>query len=335
MVQTMNEYGKLLSHVADKYSIKRGNKEPEGQWEARIIYSLTGQMGLASLWDQIEEGTTSIVHMKDRMQTIFEAYQEMYRHISALKGEPRSVVDEIYELYLKNGVIYHEPNRVLMSAMVEGNAGGIALTRGYPLDEEQCMSGLGTYLLKNQGARSAEDIFPIGWDSLTEIWKKTVEEASWSPIYTESPIEYLRMTPPFTSGYWVKRPDESGRVSLLRVMLKDSRIYYLYRQKGDTLEGSQIPGWRVDHYEYRALSTGCLKYNNLLPPIRVKETGETVTVSFGYLPSLSELSLWKLYSWPTSIQSIPSNFTRICTKPVFDAFEEMFSKKGYFFEKEL
>ena len=331
----MNDYNQLLRKAASLFGLKKGDRESQGEWMARIVYTITGRMGLASLWDQMDEGSTSIVHVKERMKTVFEAYQEMYNQVRELRGESQRLADEIYEIYRRNGVLYHEPNRVLMSAMVDGSVGGITLTRGYPLDEVQCISGLGTYLLEEKSERRAEDIFPIGWEHIKEVWSRTIEDVTWSPIRTGMSIEYLRMKPSFSIGYWVNQPDGTGRISLLRIGFKGSQSYYLYRMREGILEGSQLPDWMVDKYEYRSLSNGCLAYHSVLPAVRYKEDGEIISLRFGYLPPPSELYLWKLYSWPASIDGVPSDFTRICTRKAFEALKEMFSKKGYTFEKEL
>ena len=351
----MNEYNQLLRKAANLYGVKKGVKETEKEWMARIVYTITGRMGMASLWDQIEEGSTSIVHVKERMKTIFEAYQEMYSQVRELRGNAQTVADEIYDLYLRNGLLYHQPNRVVMAAMAEGKAGSITLTRGYPLDPAPYLSGVGTYLLGERSDRRAEDLFPVGWEPLQEVWGRLIEDVTWSPMYTEMSVEYLRMKPPFSSRYWENHPDETGRVSLLRIGFKGARSYYLYRMKGEDSEGnqarsrsetkegnyaealevSQLPNWMVDQYEYRALACGCLAYHGVLPAIRYKEDGEIVSLRFGYLPPPSDLSIWKLYSWPASIDGLPSDFSRICVRRVFEALKEMFSKKGYIFEKEL
>ena len=49
----------------------------DNEWICRVIYSIAGQMGLASLWDYDEgEDTVSIQHFKERIAEIFAAYEE-------------------------------------------------------------------------------------------------------------------------------------------------------------------------------------------------------------------------------------------------------------------
>lgn len=44
----------------------------DNEWMCRVIYSIAGQMGLASLWDYDEdEDTVSIQHFKERIAEIF------------------------------------------------------------------------------------------------------------------------------------------------------------------------------------------------------------------------------------------------------------------------
>ena len=74
----MNKYNGLLSSVAHKYHICKGARETENEWKTRLVYSICGMMAYASLWDDSEEGTISIVHLKRKVRSMLANYKSMY-----------------------------------------------------------------------------------------------------------------------------------------------------------------------------------------------------------------------------------------------------------------
>ena len=68
----MDRYDGLLSKVAQQYNISKGTTEAEADWKARIIYSISGMMAYASLWDDSEE-PVSLVHLKRKINPSWRA----------------------------------------------------------------------------------------------------------------------------------------------------------------------------------------------------------------------------------------------------------------------
>ena len=62
--------------------------------------------------------------------------------------------------------------------------------------------------------------------------------------------------------------------------------------------------------------------------------GELVYVTFGYLPPPAELYLWKLYTWPTTVMTLPKDFTRVCNREVFEVLKYVMMQQGYIFTEE-
>ena len=57
----------------------------DNEWVCQVVYSIAGQMALASLWDHTEdEGSISIQHFKSRIGQIFDAYEGIYPKIGFL-----------------------------------------------------------------------------------------------------------------------------------------------------------------------------------------------------------------------------------------------------------
>ena len=321
----------ILTTAASDYSINPGLSEKSSSWKLRVIYSIFGRMAIASLWDSPEEGDVSIVHLKNRITTLYECYKDTYSDLYfGFEGE--ELADEIYSIYLNTGVIYHQPNRITMSSLTHCTFDDISFTRGYPLGEEQCVSGLGTYILEQvDTTKTLYDMFQIDSSSLNSLWENTISNRKWDRVSFETPVEYHRMDLGIKGGFWGDSPDTSGRVSLLRTGLPGSKLYYLYKYENKELLVSQLDSWRVDNSEYRSLSNACLAYYGLLPSIEYAVDGDIVYISFRYLPPKAEYNFIKLYSWPNG--TIPSNFKRICSTYVFDAFKKTLSEKGFSFKE--
>lgn len=333
----MNKYNNLLVRISEEYVIRKGKAEDQNQWKARLIYSFFGRMALASLFDIDEEETSSIIHMKRRVEALLLNYLEMYPELNKyLPIDPSELSNEIYDIYLHTGVIYHEPNRVLMATKSEVSWEGIIFSRGFGIETPQNLSGLGAYRqtepITNTG--SLTDMFQLETSSLLKIWDYYLKNAEWREYHAEANVEYLRTIPPFSKGYWVDKPDTNGKISLFRSGFKGSKLYYLYRVEAGVVMASQLPQWLVEDYNYRLLANACLFNEGVLPPTTYKYDGELVYINFKYLPPPPELYLWKLYSWPASMVSLPKDFKRICVRKVFNAIKKEMQTKGYSFIEE-
>ena len=140
----MNKYNGLLSSVAHKYHICKGARETENEWKTRLVYSICGMMAYASLWDDSEEGTISIVHLKRKVRSMLANYKSMYPELSgSLPYVSEELEDEIADQFLSTGVVYHRPNRIVPSMKHEEPFGDILFQRGIALDSISCVSGIG------------------------------------------------------------------------------------------------------------------------------------------------------------------------------------------------
>ena len=151
----MNKYNKLLDTIANTYHIARGDKESDERWKARVVYSLLGQMALASLLDDLEEDEVthnvcepiSIAHFKGRICAVWESYLALYPELRTFfSAESKTLCDDIYDIFLKTGCIYHTAYRIASAAPSIARQGGVQFERGMPLERQQHISGLGAYL---------------------------------------------------------------------------------------------------------------------------------------------------------------------------------------------
>lgn len=333
----MDKYNNLLLKVAGRYNIIKGTEESENDWKARLIYSICGMMAYASLWDESEEETVSIVHLKSKVRSILDSYKSMYSELSRyLPNNAEELEEEIVGLFLKTGVVYQRPYQIASAMKHEEAFGNILFQRGIALDDIACVSGIGCYAKRSEKIISDEikSMFGLEQEHLLDLWRSTVAAAFWkTDLSLEHNIKYLRLKPPFTRGYWVDKPDRNGTISILRVELIGSQLYYLYRYAGTKLEVSPLPQWQVEEYNYRTLASACLLTYGTLPPIEYEEDGALVYLSMNYLLPPRELNFLKLYSWPKTCTKIPSDFKRKISKEVFIAIKSLLTDAGYEFKE--
>lgn len=336
----MNKYRELLLTIAQQYHIGKGNNEKETDWKARVIYSICGMMAYASLFDDEDiKNTVSIFHLKERVRQILVDYKALYPEAAGkLPHEPEAFAKEIESLFLDTGMAYHMPNRIAPPMKREAQFHTILFQRGIAIDEISHVSGCGFYSVQ-QYAASHEDshalcsMFCLEQGHLLSVWQQTVAAASWESLpASDSSSEYLRLRPPFSSGYWKSTPDKTDDVSLLRVGLKGAQIYYLYRYTGAGIEVSPLPGWQVKDGQYRSLACACLASLGTLPPISYQQDGTLVHLQQDYLLPPRELAFLRLYSWPEECAAF-SQFKRKLSLEVFVAMKQLLSERGYTFSQ--
>ena len=340
----MRKYSELLTNIADEFHILQGAEESVEMYKCRLIYSTLGRMAYASLWDIQEDGQpVSIVHFKRRIWQLQNGYAEMYPEIKPLiLPDTEQLSNEIYDIYIKAGYIYHAPNRLVPAAPCQSGAASVYLTRGMPLCLSQRVSGIGTYTTKMDGqfeAGRVHDMFML--NGIEDSWKEAVRGIQWSETPDVSQFEFLRLTPPFNRGYWMDQPTKDGTISLTRTKSLGAQLYYFYRFDNRRLLVSPIPDWRVrdpitqnGSSNYRALSNGLLKSLSVLPPLRYHISGELVAIYLDYLPEPAALNFIKLYSWPASFRNFPSDFRRTCSRRIFFALKATLEDLGYQFAEE-
>ena len=88
----------LIISIGKQLNIPRSD---DNEWVCQIVYSVAGQMALASLWDHSDgSDSISIQHFKSRIAQIFDAYGDIYPEIKFLLPEDRTIlIDEIYSIY--------------------------------------------------------------------------------------------------------------------------------------------------------------------------------------------------------------------------------------------
>ncbi len=334
----MKKYNGLMEKISEDLHISRGKQESELSWKARILYSVLGQMAYASLWDEQEDmSPPSIKHFKHRIVSVLTSYLDMYPELkSVFEDASEMLANEIYEIFWQTGNLYHKSYRIAPPKYSCAQVDNIFFARGSSLEEQQCVSGLGTYLLDGNflDVISLDKMFDLEENTLDIIWKSLIQTEHWKRNSVETTMEYLRMEPPFSLGYWQKQPGSAEKFSIARTSTPDNRIYYLYRHKDNSIEFAEIPRWMTEFKNYRCLTNACLNAYKALPPAKYLDDGNLIHLKIGYLYPPSVLNLIKLYSWPENYCNLPCEFCRSMDATVFNAIRSILDTKGYQFIKE-
>ena len=224
----MNRQNNLIPIMARRYRIERGTTEPVEQWQMRVIYSVLGQMAYASLWDKTEDDQPiSVVHFKSRMKDLLESYCGIFNGLRKLFGyDYEKLLEEIYNVQLEGGKIYHSAYRLSPASYSAAVVDDVLFARGMAPDEQQFVSGQGTYLLSSSFQESIPllEMFQLPDQTLTETWRYLVKTAKWNQFRPNDTTEFLRTDPPFKYGYWQREKPVAQEVTLIRMGMNGNRL---------------------------------------------------------------------------------------------------------------
>lgn len=336
----MNNYGGLLDIVAKDCDITKGVKEADEIWKQRIIYSAIGRLALASVYDlqdsdDSELKSVSIRHIKNRIKDVFEMYSYLYPKLLS-EWNADHLSDEMYELYKNAGSFYHVNYRIVPVANKCITYFYINYMRGSCFEPGIKISGLGMYMDSNDAGDvdAIKSMFVLEENTLDVLWKKITLGRKWR-IIGENDVEYMRVRPPFTKGYWEKRMPIRDGISILRTCNDGQKMYYLYKLEDGNVYVSQLQDWMIEQKKYRVLMNACLKQYSTLPKISYADYGDIVYVNFQYLLPYRELNFCKLFSWPKFFNddNIKDSFNRVFRKNVFESLKSILIKQGYSFQR--
>ena len=314
----------------------------------QIVYSVAGQMALASLWDHREDQTSiSIQHFKKRLAQIFDAYENLFPNIKFLLPEDRTaLIEEIYSIYLRNGFVYHSAHQISPAAPMTAGFRDVVLHRGSSPDAKLFMSGLGFYSAQKwDGDNTPAKMFGMQQQSFNGYLEDMLNHGEWETVVWPDNTEFLRLDPPFKFGYWQQTPNKDDRISLARYG-EPNKTFVFCRYRHGAYQQRAIPEWRVrsffsndiDGYgEYRRIAIALLQQYHALPEIRVKTKGDLVEIKVGYRLPPSEEEFFKLYSWPVRYDFTPKSpqvFTRMMAKQIYPLFRHVLETIGYCFVEE-
>ena len=340
----------LIESVRQQLNIAKGE---DSAWICHAIYSLSGKMALASLWDHDEgKNYVSPQHFKQRASQIFIAYTAIYpQAASLLPLDPSDLVEDIYASYLRTGHFYHSPYKISPAQFTQCVSEKVMLYRGVSPNAKFSMSGLGFYSVHSEttDAPSIASRFGLQTQTLSEYLKELLDDDNW--VETEWPLdaEFLRLEPSFSRGYWQEKPHTDGRISLMRYG-NPNKLYSFYQFQQNQILQRAVPEWRIkdirseslnfsnDLSEYRRIAVALLDRYKALPSIKAKLEGEIAQVRLGYWLPPTEEDFFKLYSWPSEYLSSPQDFSqrvnRKMSVPVYRVFRQHLETIGYQFEEE-
>lgn len=343
----------LLSDISNFLQIYSNITESQLSFRKRLIYSAIGRMALCSIWDNVDDNQkenesyneikASITYFKRRVENLQKYYQELFPELT---NQFLNLNEVFLSMYLDNGWLYHSSNWLYPAIEKTVVFGGIKFIRGNITPTSRViMSGLGMYEKGNFPNDEFEDFCKTF--HFTEDYRKYVNnllnEVQWNSFNIQENTEYLRLNGNYTRGYWKNLPDSDGKISLLRIGQPGNRLYYFYKYENDSYYVSSIPNWATENREYVRIAIGLMLLNNKWPGYTVKIDGNLAFLRFNYLLPPPELNFFKFYSWPdinysennndlmvrfANLVEWNSDFERIMTIDVFNAFNKILSKIG-------
>ena len=310
----------------------------------RAIYSASGKMALASLWDQLEDSDfISIQHFKSRISQILTSFISIYP--VAEKNFPKdlsALINDIYEIYRRNGFFYHANYRLTPAPLKQACSEGCTLFRGLPPNGYGAMSGLGLYSTEIKGplGQTISDLFELQTQPLLDYLQNIWESGEWKETDWPDDTQFLRMKPPFSRGYWQEAPEKTDRISLAHYG-SPNKFYVFYRYWNDRFQEKAIPSWRVCDFrsagntgygEYRRIANALLKKEGQLPPILAVRSPSFVQLKLGYRLPPTEEDFFMLYSWPVHYMAsseAPQVFHREMAPAVYPVFKKHLESLGY------
>lgn len=328
----MNEYGGLIEKIGRELGINKDENEDSVYWKGRVVYSIMGKMAMASLFDVLEDNQpVSMIHFKRRIEKIMHAYIVLYPELSEImQVSSDKFAEEIYTIFLKSGYLYHTPNRILPPVEKRVVYNSLEFVRGAALNEKLLMSGLGTYSKKNgnDDINMLLEMFCIPKLNLKNIYDELLSRASWNEFNSNLHVDFLRIEPPYTRGYWKTSPDTNGKISLLRFGENGEYLYYLYQYVGNKVMVSKLPNWMVKGSVYRNISNCILAKYETLPTLNIVRRSDTVIVKQNYLLPPALYNFLMLYSWPSKFKCLANDFERIMKSEIFDVFHQILNIVG-------
>lgn len=323
-------------------------KSEDNEWVCQIVYSVAGQMALASLWDHNEGGSlVSIQHFKNRIAQIFDAYEGVCPEIRFLLPKDKTdLLEEMYFIYLRNGYLYHSAYQISPAAPAMAGYGDLVLHRGSSPDTKLFMSGLGFYSVQKHAIdRTVANMFGLQDQCFEGYLEELLGHSEWESVDWPDSTEFLRLDPPFSRGYWQQVPEKGDRISLARYG-EPNKVFVFYRYHNGAYQQKPIPEWRIRDYfsndigrygEYRRIATALLKRYAALPKIKATANGNLIEIKLGYRLPPSEEAFFQLYSWPVRYDfssKSPPVFTRKMAKDIYPIFKHELEKIGYCFVEE-
>lgn len=329
----------LISRAADDLGIGKSLDNINNDWKSRTIYSMSGRIGLCSLWDKLEDDDVSIIHFRKAIERELAYLLKIYTECKSLFPDDLSILsDEFLNIYLKCGYIYHSPFKIHPAIYKSATVGNIEFLRGV-FSEFPCkMSGLGLYRISktkntnHENVSSVLKLFQIHDISILDYGNSIISNAIWNEFSFSGRIEYLKSKGSFRSGYWWQEPEKDGNVSILRAGERGQQIYYLYYYKGNKCYSSMLQPWQVENGEYRKIALYIISKDHEEPNIEYHESGSVVRIKQNYLLPPDELNLIKLYSWPLLMKNGIDDFNRIMNKEVFKSIKIILESIGYTFK---
>jgi hypothetical protein len=330
----------MLEVIAKDLNIKQGQSETISSWKARTAYSAAGKVALGSLWDvQEDNADISVQHFKHRARQELTALCEVDRDVKNEIGNDdaiKAIVDEIYDIYLNCGFIYHTPHRIASCEEKRVQIDTLSFVRGSGLQEKLQVCGLGLYkktksVGKYAQAENLQEMYQLQTAPYDRLFEKMIKDETWQETTAVNGVEYLQIRRSAYDDYWQNRPDEDV-VSLMRTKQKGQRSYYFYKKDGEAIYYRPLPNWISENLGFRYATNWILKRQGTLLPTLYSKDGELVKLKIQYLYPPNIQNFVNLYTWP-KLMTDRNDFDRVTNADVFQVIWQTLEPLGFDFKE--
>ena len=324
----------LLEKAARDLCIDKEPDETGEKWTRRVRYSIIGLQMLASVYDQDDDVIVDVDSPKHDAESTVPMRRILYRgkRLAEIFDEKNFNVEEVRELYIRNGFLLHKNHRLAYPVSSYAEAGNSFLARGVPPWKAAKVSGLGmlTQWKASVASLSVKDMFNIEQAAIGDWFDQFTSTIIWKTDSLPQEVEWLNIHESHEKGYWSgKRPDKG--FSLCRTKSDPAKDYFLWQISNGIEQQCRLPTWRSEKGEYRRIAIILRTLHNNRPNVVIKKQVHTITVTFNYLLPPTEQHFIELYSWSKleNPWDIKGRLNRIFAIDLYAVVKTIFEQLSY------
>lgn len=336
----------VFERIADDLGIRKGMLENTLSWKFRITYSVAAKRGLDSLWEEEDDdGQNSPVSLHRITRTIKQVFKAFHAFCPELEMDMDNFMQRylrdnespevaLVEILQKGGCFYHCPYRAAPAAPSQAGIAGVSFLRGLSPGSQRSMSGSGMFTEAHTNTHFEDIMNMFGLRRILSHTGLDNLETALPEQYREHMDGWEFLDLSWKNGkYWKGKPDK-GVSSLARKQQEAKKTYALYRYDGREFSSRALPEHWHSGTHYLTLAVALLSRRGALPSILVKDDGPLIHLRLGYKLPPSEETFFFLYSWPDIVRKSNPSFSRMMSRPVFEAFQILMNHLGYTFLEE-
>ncbi|MDO5725997.1 MAG: hypothetical protein Q4P29_06840 [Tissierellia bacterium] len=331
----------LLLNICEELGFNFDNSKDNDLEMKNIIYSVAGKMAIASLWNfENLSNKVSKTSFKNMIKDTIDIYVKIFPSSEGLTSIKDNIVDNIYDIYLSTGHMYTCAYNLAPTISKTANILNIEFRRGFLINENVFMSGLGYFKQLDEEKNSnisIEEMFNLCNVKLERLYTDLQEELKKSDHINISEQELYNqgkfLNHKQDGHNWITDPYLDGTISMLE--LKGN--YYVYQYIDEKFLMKKIPDtylYSISGKDPNKVAAAILFKYKSLPTINIEVLDDYVIIDYPKILPFAEKQFLLLYSWPYFWTDINSTI-RIMDKRVYRAMKFIFEPKGFLFKENI